>query len=245
VEANEDYFLGESLIDRIYNYIITDPSAGLIALQTHQIDVGDCWTATMDEIKTINETDPTLKVTEEVYPSIQYFGFNLHHPILSNMYVRQAIAHAIPYEHIINDLLPNLAGSGIRATGPINPIQGDFYNTDLSPVDYDLAKAQEFLDMWIYSLPENTGTLNPSPPPPYNPDPDLVALGPVGDGDFSGLVEMADYVIWADRMVYGQNEPEDWPFISGRPIDPDYDNTRYVDVDDFTDWRGVIGDTYP
>ena len=228
VEANKDYFLGESLIDRVYNYIITDPSAGLMALQTHQIDFGDCWTATMDEIQTINKTDPTLKVTAEKVPTIQFFGFNLHHPILSNRYVRLAIAHAIPYEHIINNLLPNLQGSGIRATGPINPVQGDFYNTDLKPFDYDLAEAQRYLDMWIYSQVGEDYT-----------------LGPVGDGDFSGLVEMADFVVWADRIVYNEPTPPDWPFSSGRPIDPDYDNNGYAEGADFFRWRENIGATYP
>jgi len=245
VTANKDYFLGEPLIDQIYNYIITDPSVGLMAIQNHQIDFGDCWTATMDQIMEINATDSTLKVTEEKVPTIQFFGFNLHHPILSNRYVRLAIAYAIPYEHIINDLLPNLAGSGIRATGPVNPVQGDFYNTKLIPFDYDLDIAKKYLDMWYYSLPENTGTPNPEPPPPYNPDTSLVAKGPVGDGDFSGLVEMADFVIWADRIVYGQPTPDTWPFISGRPIDPDYDNTGEVRLTDYYRWRETMGTTYP
>ena len=241
VKANKDYFLGESLIDEIYNIVITDPSAGLIALQSHQIDFGDCWTATRDEIDDMRG-DLSLKVTDLPYPSVQYLGFNLHHPILSNMYVRYAIAHAIPYEHIITDLLPNLGMSGVRATGPITPEQGYFYNTELVPFEYDLAIARKYLDMWKYSLPEYTGTPKPIPPPPYNPNTTLVAKGPVGDGDLTGFVDADDYVEWADRIVYDQRDPEDWPFPP--PIDPDYDNTGLVDIDDFTAWQGVPGATY-
>jgi len=244
VEANKEYFRGEPMIDRIYNIIISNDISGLDALERHYIDFGDCWWADEDIIDDL-KTRPDLKVWEYNTFRFDCVEFNLHHPILSNRYVRQAIAHAIPYEHIINTYLKNWGELGTPATGPVFPLHQDFYNTELQPYQYDLTKAQKYLDMWIYSLPENTGTPNPDPPPPYIPNPDLVALGPVGDGDFSGLVEMSDYVIWADRIVYGQNEPPEWPFTSGRPIDPDYDNNGYVDVDDFTDWRGVIGDTYP
>jgi len=233
VEANKNYFLGEPMVDRIYNRFITSTATGLMALQNHEIDFGDCWSATIDEINAMR-SDPTLKVTQENTPAIQYFGFNLHHPILSNRYVRQAIAHAIPYEHIINDLLPNLGFTGIRATGPITPLHGYLYNTELKPIEYDLAKAQQYLNMWKYSLPEYA--------PPGSPE---VALGPVGDGDFSGLVELADFVVWADRIAKGQLTPDKWPFISGRPIDPDFDNNGQVEMADFYRWRESIGKYYP
>ncbi len=224
VEANKDYFLGESLIDEIYNYIITDPSAGLIALQNHEIHFGDCWTATVEEIQTMDTQDPTLKVTKEAYPSIQYFGFNLHHPILSNRYVRQAIAHAIPYEHIISNILPSLGGSGIRATAGINPLSA-FYNTELEPIEYDLAKAQEYLDMWKYSEEFTDYT-----------------KGPVGDADFNGFVELDDFYLWVN--YFGTTSSE-WPFVSGKPIDPDFDNNDLVYPEDFDLWRQSVGTRYP
>jgi len=224
VEKNTDYFLGEPMIDQIYNWIITNPAAGLIALQNHEIDVGDCWTATMTEIQTINATDPTLKVTEEAYPSIQYFGFNLHHPILSNRYVRQAIARMIPTEHIINNILPSLGGSGIRATAAINPVS-PFYNTELQPIDYDLAKAQEYLTLWENSLVGGNET-----------------LGPSGDSDFSGLVELPDFYIW--REQWGKTSTQ-WPFRSGQPIDPDFNNDDLVAMYDFFEWQSHFGGTYP
>jgi len=227
LEANTDYFLGEPMIDHFYGMVITDPHTQLVALQTHQIDFGEGWTATMDEINEMRN-DPTLKVREDPVPMIEMMGFNLNHPILSNRYVRQAMAHAVPYEHIINDLVPLLGMAGIRATGPVHPMQGYFYNTELEPFEYDLVKAQQYLDMWKYS---QVGT--------------DYTLGPVGDGDFSGFVEMADFAIWADRIVYGQLTPETWPFKRGHPIDPDYDNTGYVEGDDFYRWRESIGEYYP
>jgi len=225
VEKNPDYFLGEPMIDTIYNWIITNPSAGLVALQNHEIHFGDCWAATMDEIRTINQTDPTLKVTEEPYPAMQFFGFNLHHPILSNRYVRQAIACAIPYEHIINDILPSLGGSGIRATAAVNPLHGAFYNTEIEPNEYNLTRAQQYLDMWRYS---QVGT--------------DYTRGPKGDADFSGYVELPDFYIWVDNFG---TSPADWPFSAGRPIDPDWDNSGYVEMPDFYRWREAWGTEYP
>ncbi len=148
------------------------------------------------------------------------------------MFVRIAIAHAIPYEHIINDLLPNLGMSGVRATGPITPELGYFYNTKLAPFEYDLDLAEKFLDMWKYSLPEYAPYGSPQ-----------VDLGPLGDGDFDGYVDTDDYVVWADRLVYNEPEPWQWPFPP--PIDPDWDNNGFAEGADFFKWRAHIGDTYP
>jgi len=231
VEVNPDYFLGESMIDRIYNYVITDPAEGLTALQNHEIHVGNCWSATMEQIQTINQTDPTLKVVPTLSPEVTHLGFNLHHPILSNRYVRQAIAHAIPYDHIINDVLPTISRSGNRATAPVTPLHGWLYNTELQPYEHNIAKAQQYMDMWKYAQPE------------YAPEGSAnVTLGCVGDADFSGLVDLDDFYLW--RNNFGTTSTE-WPFVSGRPIDPDFTNDDYVDLDDFYAWIGAWGKEYP
>ncbi len=111
------------------------------------------------------------------------------------------------------------------------PAEEALYN--IGPYDYDIEVAQQYMDMWNYSL---TATANGTAGDPN------VALGPVGDNDFSGLVELDDFVIWADNVG---TDPTDWPWRSGGDIDPDADNTDFVELADFYDWRENIGKYYP
>jgi hypothetical protein len=85
--------------------------------------------------------------------------------------------------------------------------------------------------MWNYSLSVNA---------PANST--EVDMGPVGDADFSGFVDLDDFVVWAENV--GTN-PTDWPWWPGQDIDPDADNTDYVELADFYDWRENIGEHYP
>ncbi len=59
-----------------------------------------------------------------------------------------------------------------------------------------------------------------------------------GDADFSGLVEMDDFVFWAENV--GKNSDQ-------LSIDAysDFDNNGYVEMADFYRWRENIGNHYP
>jgi ABC-type transport system substrate-binding protein len=115
------------------------------------------------------------------YPAMHPLWMNLRNPILSNRYVRLAIAYAIPYPKIFNDILP---GWGVETAYPgktyILPIQ-DAFDTSLGNYEYNITKAQMYMNMWRYSQ---------SGKQPYT-------KGPVGDHDFSGYVEIADFPLWA------------------------------------------------
>ena len=149
---------------------------------------------------------------DSAYASIPLW-MNLNNPILSNRYVRQSIAHAIPYDTILGTILPGSGVSGIEGKTPVPPIMSEF-NTVLEPYEYNITRAQLYMDMWVYS---QVGT--------------DYTLGPMGDADFSGYVEMADFVIWAAN--YGTTSA-DWTFPPGCDIDPDFNNDDYV--------NGILGD---
>jgi len=59
-----------------------------------------------------------------------------------------------------------------------------------------------------------------------------------GDADFSGLVELADFALWADNLG---KIPEQFPL----KVYPDFDNNGYVEMADFYRWRENIGKHYP
>jgi len=237
------------VIDEIIGYQITDMTAGWTALMNHDIHFGyGSWDATPAQLDAANATGE-FWVFNSPIPAVRNLVFNLRHPILSNRYVQQAICHAIDYPHIVDDILPLAGLNGHLQATPVWRSLTQFYPTpaeevlyNIGPYEYNIAVAQQYMDMWKYSLFETTKQANPSPPPDYIPDPALVALGPIGDNDFSGLAELDDFVVWAENVG---TSPIDWPWWPCKDIDPDADNTDYVEMADFYDWRENVGAYYP
>jgi ABC-type transport system substrate-binding protein len=230
----------QHVIDEILGYVITDPAAAWIALMNEEIDYahGGVWSATQEQIAAVDRDK--FDVFDDPIPATRALAFNLNHPVLSNRYVRQAIAHAINYPHIVDTIGPTagLSENCIIQASPLWPMMEWAYPTpaeealyNIGPYEYDIAVAQQYMDMWNYSLSANAPAGSPE-----------VLLGPVGDNDFSGFIEMVDFAIWAENVG---TAPGDWPWWPGQDIDPDADNTDYVELADFYDWRENIGSYYP
>lgn len=209
--------------------IIPEAEPRLIALQTLEVDSAEYPTAPVETYEDMMDW-PTHRVFEYAYPSSNPLWMNLDNPILSNRYVRLAIAHAIPYEKIFTEIL---GGWGISKAYPgktfITPWQIG-WNEELKAWSEEgtpeerMVKAQAYMDMWRKSQIGTTYT-----------------EGPVGDGDFSGFVDGDDYLIWLRDKG---EKVTDLEFKPGNDIDPDYDNTvgngvppGYIDLDDFFIWR--------
>jgi ABC-type oligopeptide transport system substrate-binding subunit len=160
------------------------------------------------------------------YPAMHPLWMNLRNPILSNRYVRLAIAHAIPYPKIFNEILPGWGvDTAYYGKTWILPIH-DSFNTELGNYEYNITKARQYMDMWRYSQANKL---------PYT-------KGPVGDHDFSGYVETADFPTWA--KWFGTHSA-DWRFGSGQNIDPDNDNNDYVEMLDYPLYSNNYGKHYP
>jgi len=230
-------FQGPHVIDEILGSVITDPAAAWTALMNQEIHYahGGVWSATQKQIADVDRN--IFDVFDDPIPATRALAFNLRNPVLSNRYVRQAIAHAINYK-LIRDVINPLAG--LSPNCPITalpiwpmlewawptPEEMTLYN--IGPYEYDIDIANEYMDMYRYSLVDTDW-----------------AQGPVGDGDFSGYVEPRDFSIWATRIVEGQLTPDEWPWSPGRDIDPDFDNNAYVDIDDYYKFRDFSEDYYP
>jgi len=218
-------FQGPHVIDEIFGYVITEPGAAWTALMNGEIHYahGGVWSATQEQIQEARD-DPTFTVFDDPIPATRSLAFNLRNPVLSNRYVRQAIAHAINYPHIVDTVLPFAGLSpncSIQAT-PIWPMlewawpsPEEMTEYNIGPYEYNIDIANEYMDMYRYSLVDSDWT-----------------QGPVGDADFSGYVEPLDFTIWATRIVEGQLTPDLWPWSPGRDIDPDYDNNGEVEIYD-------------
>lgn len=74
---------------------------------------------------------------------------NMRHPILKDRAVRQALAHVVDYEYLVNNVLQGLA---VRTIGPVGPEKA-FYNRKIVPYPHSTTEARRLLETagWLDS----------------------------------------------------------------------------------------------
>lgn len=147
LERNPNYWdAGKPYLDKIIFRFIADP-----ATVSNSLDAGDAQIVNQSLIsmsdlphfKDSGKFDITTK-GYEFQNDMETSEFNLDDPILKNLKVRQAIAHAIDKQWILDNLF---FGYGKVAQTPIHNDLTAFYSTDGVPAyDYDPAKAKQLLD---------------------------------------------------------------------------------------------------
>jgi ABC-type transport system substrate-binding protein len=205
--------------------LISDASTRFIALQNLEVDFIEYPTAPLADWNSMIGW-PTHRVFSYMYPAAHTLWIQHNSTILANRYVRLAIAHAIPYDDIINNVLPGwgVANAYRGKTAVVLPIHDSFHPT-LGNYEYNITKAQQYMDMYLNSI-----------------DPANYLDGPLGDHDFSGFVEMADYPIWVNNLGKYTSQ---LPWYPSNPVDPDNNNDGEVLGDDFPYWGTNIGTYYP
>lgn len=141
LESNRDYFEGRPYIDRYIYRIIPDPATMFLELRAGSIDMMG-----LTPIQYTKQTDTyffkeNFQKFRYPVPSYTYMGFNLKHPWFKDKRVRQAIAHAIDKNEIVDVVL---FGLGSPATGPYVPGTW-YYNPDVKKYEYALDKAKQLL----------------------------------------------------------------------------------------------------
>jgi peptide/nickel transport system substrate-binding protein len=165
-ERNEDYW-GEfpGNIDRLIFRPIPDAAVRLQALQTGELQGYDL--VDPQDYETI-EADENLQLLPRPAFNIGYVGMNQAIEPLDDIAVRQAIAHAINREEVVDAFY---AGQGVVATQFMPPlVQG--YAEDVKTYDYDPDKASQILTDAGYDLPVQVDFAYPTDVErPYMPDP--------------------------------------------------------------------------
>lgn len=139
--ANPHYFEGRPYIDRYIYRIIPDQATTFLELKSGSVD----WTG-LTPVQYQKQTDSEFfKKNYRKYHYLAnaytYLGFNLTDPRFQDKRVRQALAHAIDKQEIIDGVL---LGLGVEATGPYKP--GHWaYNPRVKKYEYDPAKAKALL----------------------------------------------------------------------------------------------------
>jgi peptide/nickel transport system substrate-binding protein len=139
--ANPDYFEGRPYIDGHITRIIPDTATMFLELRAENIDrMG------LTPLQYKRQTENNLfrrNFNKHRYLSFSYvyLGYNLRKPLFADKRVRQAIAHAVNKQEIIDGVMLGLAR---EATGPYKP--GVWaHNANVKTYPYDPQKAKALL----------------------------------------------------------------------------------------------------
>ena len=138
LEANPHYFEGRPYLDKFVVKIYSDNLQLWSSFMRHEVDLVQWITGTDYSIV---ENDPAFKayaVASSMYYAIVY---DLKDPIWHDGQLRQAIAHGINIEGII-DALPRFEGE--ESIGPFPP-ESAGYNHEVQPFEFDPVKAKMML----------------------------------------------------------------------------------------------------
>jgi peptide/nickel transport system substrate-binding protein len=145
VEANENYYRGKPVIDRIIIQQYATEDATVQALLSGEVDL-------IDEVP-LTAVQPLLDaphVDVEIMDSLSLIDLVINSNAngtqpesLNNPAVRKAMEYAIDKQEIID---VGYAGYGEVATSPLVPVMGDWVNPNIQPIPHDPDEANRILD---------------------------------------------------------------------------------------------------
>ncbi len=163
LEANDTYWGGRPLLDRVIFRSIPDNSVRLIELQQGSLHAMEF--PNPDDLQQI-QNDASLELLSQPGMSIGYLAMNMDKPPLDNLKVRLAINHAINKPVIIEHLYQGL---GIPAKNPIPPTLWG-YDDSIEDYAYDPELAKQLLTEAGYPDGFETTLWALPVPRPYIPD---------------------------------------------------------------------------
>lgn len=138
-EINSDYWGTPAKVDKIEFKTIKDPNVRLIELENGSVDIA--YDISPPDIEKVRKNDNLVLLNTENLGT-EYLGFNVSKDTpIKDKKVRQAIAHAVDVEAIINTIY---LGVGDRLSGPINSLVFGF-NDKLKPYEYNMDLAKKLL----------------------------------------------------------------------------------------------------
>ncbi|MEM1058848.1 MAG: peptide-binding protein [Verrucomicrobiota bacterium] len=127
---------------RLIYRIVNEASVLLLLLKNGTIDMYDRipplqWERQLDK----PQWDLRFNKFEYEFPGYSYLGFNLRKPPFNDPKVRQALAHLIDVDELIEKVMKGMA---VRTSG-ILPPAAPGYDQEVAPVPYDPEKARQLL----------------------------------------------------------------------------------------------------
>ena len=141
LERNDNYWGKHARIEHVRLTIVPDATTRALELRKGSADISPSGSLSADMIGTLRR-DPKLVVEQQPGTVLAYMTFNLRDPILKDVRVRQALAHAIDR----TPMLHYLFGDQGRLADSVLPPQHWAYTGDVQHYTYDPAEANPLLD---------------------------------------------------------------------------------------------------
>jgi len=153
LRANPDSWQGKPALAGLVFKIVPDAMVRALEFKQGAIDLmqNDLEPDMLPWLKSLANAE----VSAHQGTTFQYLGINLTHPILRQLKVRQALAHAIDRQRIIRHLLKDGA---VPANGLISPV-GAAYDENVRAWPFDPAKAKQLLDEAGFGDPDGDGPI--------------------------------------------------------------------------------------
>jgi peptide/nickel transport system substrate-binding protein len=140
IERNPEYWADKAHLERVEFKVIPDATTRALELRKHSADVA-INSLTADTVLALRQ-DPGLEVMQTPGTIYAYMAMNLRDPVLKDVRVRQALAHAIDVQPIIRYLLRGQA----QPAYSILPPEHWAFTADVKRYPYDPARARQILD---------------------------------------------------------------------------------------------------
>jgi peptide/nickel transport system substrate-binding protein len=222
LQANLQYWNGAPSLQQLEFWVMTNETVTLAALQA-----GDLHTAynLSDDTALSLANDPSLQVHWRPANATGYLGMNRSHTPLDNILVRQAIAHAINRQNILNSFY---SPGDLQANQLLPPaIWG--HDPSLDDYEYNPALALDLLSQAGYSGGFNTTLTYRDVPRIYLPDPDSTAQAIAADLEAVGIhAQVVEYEsnLFLDKFYNGELDL----FLLGWTFDYPHPHNFYYDA---------------
>jgi peptide/nickel transport system substrate-binding protein len=150
-EANEDFFKGRPLINRLVSTRVSDPA---LALETDTVDAASFWGKEIDAVNELEKEGRFEVVSGPSFWVLQII-FNCQKSPTDQVEFRRAVAYAIDREEIVEKVTHG--GAMVANPGIIHP-DSDWYNPQVATYDYDPAEAERLLDSVDFIDRDDDGT---------------------------------------------------------------------------------------
>lgn len=151
LSTNINYFEGRPHINQVIYKIIPDETIRVLELEKGDVQL--LMNPITPDILPRFEKNKYLKIIKNTGTNYSYIGFNLNDPILKNLKVRQAIAHAIDRDGICKYILKGLA----KKTDGILTNYNWAYEPDLKNYNYNPELSKKLLDEAGFPVHSETG----------------------------------------------------------------------------------------
>lgn len=144
-ERNPDYWdAGKPYIDALVYKVIPDPAARSAAFETGALDLGGENPVPLTDLPRLTQLPHLVTETRgyRFLEPLSEIDFNLDHPVLKDVRVRQAIAHAINPQIVQKTVAYGYADVSPTPITPASP----YHDAQLAPYAFDPNAAQALLD---------------------------------------------------------------------------------------------------